>query len=79
MTIKYVGVIPPESKVDKLMFSLEDNYGSVCGMGEYDNKHLELLDGDEDSIGKYVAYKDIDNMIEALKLAKELWGGTDSE
>lgn len=79
MTIKYVGVTPPENKVDKLVFSLGDGGGSISGVGVYDCGSIELLDNMGDSLEEWIAYKDIDNMIEALKLAKELWGDEASE
>lgn len=75
MTIKYIGVEPKEKDTTKLVFSLTDGYKVIAGLERYDDTQVVLMDSDGDITDCYVEYKDIDNMIEALRQAKELWGG----
>lgn len=80
MTVQYVGVEPKEEPISRLVFSDSETYSHIVGV-EYngEGKIIELTETYKRGSGWYIRIKDIDNMIEALKLAKELWGNTDSE
>lgn len=80
MTVRYVGVEPKEEPISRLVFSDSGTYNHIVGVESYhESSVVELINADKEYTGFLVRKEDIDNMIEALKLAKELWGKTDSE